>query len=106
MEYPPLADIVKEKWPQDVLDRAKELQEHIGSIGAYTHSKGVPFIRKSVAQFIEGAEPHIPRIPVRLELTHRPWPRTRRVPKRPRRYLPDGRRVRRRVTHPQRAHHA
>ena len=75
MEYPPLADIVKDKWPQDVLDRAKELQEHIGSIGAYTHSKGVPFIRKSVAQFIEGAEPHIPRIPVRLELTHRPWPR-------------------------------
>ncbi|RPD55426.1 transaminase [Lentinus tigrinus ALCF2SS1-7] len=53
MEYPPLAELVKGKWPQDVLDRAKELQEHIGSIGAYSHSKGVPFIRKSVAKFIE-----------------------------------------------------
>ena len=55
MEYPPLAEIVKGKWPQDVLDRAKELQEEIGSIGAYSHSKGVPLIRKSVAKFIEGA---------------------------------------------------
>ncbi|TFK83695.1 transaminase [Polyporus arcularius HHB13444] len=53
MEYPPLAELVQGKWPQDVLDRAKELQEHIGSIGAYSHSKGVPFIRKSVAKFIE-----------------------------------------------------
>ena len=55
MEYPPLAELVKGKWPQDVLDRAKELQEEIGSIGAYSHSKGVPFIRKSVARFIQGA---------------------------------------------------
>ncbi|KAI0752887.1 transaminase [Daedaleopsis nitida] len=53
MEYPPLAELVKGKWPQDVLDRAKELQEEIGSIGAYSHSKGVPFIRKSVAKFIQ-----------------------------------------------------
>ncbi|KAI9070362.1 transaminase [Trametes sanguinea] len=53
MEYPPLAEIVKGKWPQDVLDRAKELQEEIGSIGAYSHSKGVPLIRKHVAQFIQ-----------------------------------------------------
>ncbi|THH29234.1 hypothetical protein EUX98_g4955, partial [Antrodiella citrinella] len=51
-EYPPLAEIVKGKWPNDVLERAKELQEEIGSIGAYSHSKGVPLIRKSVAKFI------------------------------------------------------
>ncbi|KAI0080468.1 transaminase, partial [Panus rudis PR-1116 ss-1] len=53
MEYPPLAEIVKDKWPSDVLARAKELQTEIGSIGAYSHSKGVPLIRRSVAQFIE-----------------------------------------------------
>ncbi|TCD65463.1 hypothetical protein EIP91_002677, partial [Steccherinum ochraceum] len=52
MEYPPLAEIVKDKWPSDVLARAKELQEEIGSIGAYSHSQGVPLIRKSVAKFI------------------------------------------------------
>ena len=57
MEYPPLAEIVKDNWPQDVLDRAKELQEDIGSIGAYSHSKGVPLIRKHVAQFIQGTSP-------------------------------------------------
>ena len=71
MEYPPLAEIVKDKWPQDVLDRAKELQEHIGSIGAYSHSKGVPFIRKSVAKFIEGVSPLTsPSLPARPALTH------------------------------------
>ncbi|KAI0795585.1 transaminase [Abortiporus biennis] len=53
MEYPPLIDIVKDKWPSDVIQRAQELQREIGSIGAYSHSKGVPFIRKSVAKFIE-----------------------------------------------------
>ena len=59
MEYPPLAEVVRGKWPQDVLDRAKELQEEIGSSGAYSHSKGVPLIRRSVAQFIEGMFPPI-----------------------------------------------
>ena len=59
MEYPPLAEVVRGKWPQDVLDRAKELQEEIGSIGAYSHSKGVPLIRRSIAQFIEGVSLYI-----------------------------------------------
>ncbi|CAL1709493.1 unnamed protein product [Somion occarium] len=53
MEYPPLAEIVKDIWPADVLARAKELRDEIGSVGAYSHSKGVPLIRKSVAKFIE-----------------------------------------------------
>ena len=55
MEYPPLIDLVKDHWPSDVIERAKELHAAIGSIGAYSHSKGVPFIRKNVAKFIEGA---------------------------------------------------
>lgn len=53
MEYPPLIDIVKDKWPSDVIERAQQLQAEIGSIGAYSHSKGIPLIRKHVAQFIE-----------------------------------------------------
>ncbi|PCH37590.1 PLP-dependent transferase [Wolfiporia cocos MD-104 SS10] len=52
MEYPPLAEIVKDKWNPDVIQRAKQLQEEIGSVGAYSHSKGIPLIRKHVAQFI------------------------------------------------------
>lgn len=55
MEYPPLLELVKDKWPSDVLARAKELQEEIGSVGAYTHSKGIPLIRKHVAKFIAGS---------------------------------------------------
>lgn len=55
MEYPPLADLVRGKWPDDVIARAEQLQAEIGSVGAYSHSQGIPLIRKHVAQFIEGA---------------------------------------------------
>ncbi|KAJ8522079.1 hypothetical protein ONZ45_g1264 [Pleurotus djamor] len=53
MEWPALAELAPEAFPKDVLARAKELQEEIGSIGAYSHSQGVPFIRQNVAKFIE-----------------------------------------------------
>lgn len=43
----------KDLFPEDVIARAKELYEEIGSIGAYSHSQGVPYIRKNVAAFIE-----------------------------------------------------
>ncbi|CCM05382.1 uncharacterized protein FIBRA_07598 [Fibroporia radiculosa] len=52
MEYPPLVDLVKDKWPSDVIARAQQLHSEIGSVGAYSHSKGIPLIRKHVAQFI------------------------------------------------------
>ena len=55
MEWPELAHLAPNAFPQDVLERAKELTEEIGSIGAYSHSQGVPFIRKNVAKFIQGA---------------------------------------------------
>lgn len=55
MEYPPLVDLVRGKWPDDVIARAQQLQAEIGSVGAYSHSQGIPLIRKHVAQFIEGA---------------------------------------------------
>ena len=69
MEYPPLEEVVKGIWPSDVIARAKELREDIGSVGAYSHSKGVPLIRKSVAQFIEGNLP-----PTYLPLSHHVLP--------------------------------
>jgi alanine transaminase len=55
MEWPELANLAPNVFPKDVLERAKELSEEIGSIGAYSHSQGVPFIRKNVAKFIQGA---------------------------------------------------
>jgi aspartate/methionine/tyrosine aminotransferase len=57
MEWPALADIAPDAFPKDVVGRAKELAAEIGSVGAYSHSQGVPYIRQSVAKFIEGASP-------------------------------------------------
>lgn len=54
MEWPALAELAPNVFPKDVVARAKELSEEIGSIGAYSHSQGVPLIRKNVAKFIEG----------------------------------------------------
>jgi len=54
MEWPELATLAPGVFPKDVVERAKELSLEIGSIGAYSHSQGVPFIRKNVAKFIEG----------------------------------------------------
>lgn len=53
MEWPALADIAPDAFPKDVVARAKELAAEIGSVGAYSHSQGVPYIRQSVAKFIE-----------------------------------------------------
>lgn len=53
LEYPPLMDSGKNIFPADTISRAKELYSEIGSIGAYSQSQGIPFIRKSVADFIE-----------------------------------------------------
>ncbi|KAJ7653031.1 alanine aminotransferase [Mycena rosella] len=52
-EWPALADLAPGVFPADVVARARELYAEIGSIGAYSHSQGVPLIRQSVAKFIE-----------------------------------------------------
>lgn len=39
-------------YPKDVIDRAKTLLDNVGSVGAYSHSQGNPYVRKSVADFI------------------------------------------------------
>jgi alanine transaminase len=53
-EYPELIHSAPNVFPSDVIDRAQELLAEVGSIGAYTHSQGVPLIRKHVAEFIAG----------------------------------------------------
>ena len=54
MEWPELAKLAPDAFPKDVIARASELQAEIGSVGAYSQSQGVPFIRENVAKFIEG----------------------------------------------------
>jgi len=54
MEWPDLMQLAPNAFPKDVITRAKELHEEIGSIGAYSHSQGVPLIRQNVAKFIQG----------------------------------------------------
>ncbi|KAJ7594356.1 alanine aminotransferase [Mycena floridula] len=53
MEWPALSDLAPNAFPSDVVERVKKLQQEIGSVGAYSHSQGVPFIRQNVAKFIE-----------------------------------------------------
>lgn len=56
-EYPALLDAPAELrdayFPTDVQQRARELLEAFGSVGAYTGSKGVALVRKHVAQFLQ-----------------------------------------------------
>jgi alanine transaminase len=57
MEYPDLLDspLAPELFKQDAIDRAKELREEMGSVGAYTANKGDAFIRQNVADWLESA---------------------------------------------------
>ncbi|WFD08199.1 alanine transaminase [Malassezia vespertilionis] len=56
-EYPALldapADIRDKLFPVDAQQRARELVEEVGSVGAYTGSKGISLVRKRVAEFVE-----------------------------------------------------
>jgi alanine transaminase len=47
-------EVAKTVYPADAIARAQSLYKEIGSVGAYTHSKGVLAIRQRVAKFIEG----------------------------------------------------
>ncbi|GAA5874311.1 hypothetical protein JCM16303_005806 [Sporobolomyces ruberrimus] len=59
-EYPDLLDHPASAsiFPKDAIDRARSLISEIGSTGAYSHSMGVPAIRKRVAKFIEERDGH------------------------------------------------
>ena len=50
---PEKESIVSQLYPIDAIQRARQILKDIGaSIGAYSHSQGVPALRKSVASFI------------------------------------------------------
>ncbi|KAF7726678.1 hypothetical protein EC973_008552 [Apophysomyces ossiformis] len=61
--------IVSQLYPADALARARKLLKSIGpSIGAYSHSQGVPAIRQTVARFLEERDGH-PADPNTIYLT-------------------------------------
>ena len=45
--------MISKLYPEDAIARAETLLKNIGSIGAYSHSKGITHIRENVAKFIE-----------------------------------------------------
>ena len=57
LQYPDLlkenTDGLSKVFKSDAIERASKLLSEIGSVGAYSHSKGVPYIRKQIAKFIE-----------------------------------------------------
>jgi aspartate/methionine/tyrosine aminotransferase len=71
LEYPALMDQpgIEKSFPADAVRRAKMiLEKNPSGTGAYTHSAGIPFIRKAVADFIEKRD-GMPADPNRVLLT-------------------------------------
>ncbi|KAL1920378.1 uncharacterized protein VTP21DRAFT_755 [Calcarisporiella thermophila] len=73
VEYPELLlpenrDKVSALYPSDAIERAALLLQHIGNIGAYSHSQGIPHIRQNVSRFIEDRDGH-PANPDHIFLT-------------------------------------
>lgn len=70
LEYPALMDnpAAAKLFPSDAIERAKTLLADIGSLGAYSHSKGASIVRKSVAKFIEERDGY-PADPENIYLT-------------------------------------
>lgn len=69
-EMPSLMEDERITFPTDVVQRAKELIEATGgSIGAYTHSKGAPYIRKHVAEFLTERDGGVEADPESIYLT-------------------------------------
>ncbi|KAF8938632.1 hypothetical protein BGZ58_000445 [Dissophora ornata] len=73
VEYPEMlkdenAEAAAKFFPSDAIARAKLLLKNIGSVGAYSHSQGIPHIRESVAKFISERDGH-PADPAMIYLT-------------------------------------
>ncbi|KAF3936790.1 hypothetical protein ABW19_dt0203318 [Dactylella cylindrospora] len=73
IQYPNLleeskAEVVKQLYPEDALERAKWLLKAVKSVGAYSHSQGAPPLRNSVAKYIEKRDGH-PADPDSIYLT-------------------------------------
>lgn len=57
LQYPKIIrqldeSVIHQVFPKDVVQRAKTILDSTGSMGAYSHSQGDSYIRKSVANFI------------------------------------------------------
>ncbi|KAK9457199.1 pyridoxal phosphate-dependent transferase [Dipodascopsis uninucleata] len=54
VQYPDIMDspYANRLFPRDAMERARTLLREIGSVGAYSQSQGVPYIRQSIAKFI------------------------------------------------------
>jgi alanine transaminase len=61
-EYPELIKSATAAFPADAIARAQEILNEVGSIGAYSHSQGIPLIRKHVAAFIQGPPSRLPHM--------------------------------------------
>ncbi|KAG0055065.1 hypothetical protein BGZ83_009701 [Gryganskiella cystojenkinii] len=73
VEYPDLlkeenAELTSKLYPSDAIARAKLLLKNIGSVGAYSHSQGIPLIREDVARFIAERDGY-PADPSKIFLT-------------------------------------
>lgn len=67
---PEKAALVSQLYPRDAIERAKRLLGMIGSsIGAYSHSQGVPGIRQTVAKFLQERDGGHPADPDAIYLT-------------------------------------
>lgn len=77
LEYPELMEnpLAQQIYPADTIERAKKLYSEIGSVGAYTHSKGVRQIRERVAQFLESELSPFPFIFLENQRTQEKNPR-------------------------------
>ncbi|CCH44269.1 putative alanine aminotransferase [Wickerhamomyces ciferrii] len=58
-----------DEFSKDVKTRSKILLNKIGSLGAYSHSQGVPYIREQVAHFITKRDNGVPAHPENIYLT-------------------------------------
>lgn len=57
MQYPELIKTAAGAFPGDVIQRAQSTLAQIpGGLGAYSHSQGIPMVRKTVAKFIENRD--------------------------------------------------
>lgn len=45
-------ELSSQLFPEDARRRAREMIEEIGSVGAYSHSKGIPLVRRHIADFL------------------------------------------------------
>ncbi|KAL7415863.1 transaminase [Mrakia frigida] len=70
LEYPDLITnpLAPQLFPPDVLERATELHKEVGSVGAYTGSKGLDNVRQHVADWLE-ARDGFPADPENIYLT-------------------------------------